>query len=167
MLQTQPRDIAWGKSPSRMGMATPRAPAYAPPPYLCAMPSKQGEEQTTSRTVAATPARNDHDGGSPPPPDSIRSKDQPQQHRHSEVFISDGESSIPSVPERGVRARSSPKGCGAPRVEWRGFDKPFPSGGRDLATRKCAFKIFVIFRGGWCMSSHVLLKGEPRCRAAT
>ena len=46
-------DNACKKSPSRMGMgmATPPPPAYAPlprayspPPYFCAMPSKQGEE---------------------------------------------------------------------------------------------------------------------------
>eukprot|EP00752_Nemacystus_decipiens_P015564 g13887.t1 len=165
-------DGAWGKSPSRMGMATPPPPpAYAPPPYFCAMPLKKGEEQRTSRTVAATPARND--AGSPPPPDynwatsqrqrqeeqegqrQQQEQQQEQQQRRNEIFISDGESSIRSV--QTPRAPASPKV--APKIDWRGFDKAPASGGRELATRKCAFKIFVIFRGGWCMSSHALLRG--------
>lgn len=165
-------DSAWGKSPSRMGMATPPPPAYAPPPCFCAMPLKQGEEQRTSRTVAATPARNDA-GSPPPPPDYDWATSQPEQlqQRHSEVFISDGESSIRSGQDRGVRAPSPPEHGSTPRVNWRGFDKPSSAAGRDLATRKCDFKIFVIFRGGWCMSSHALLKGESElqsvCRSPT
>lgn len=162
--------IAWGASPARMGMATP-----PPPPAYAPRPLRKGEEaQRTSRTVAATPARND--AGSPPPaPDynsatsqppqnqqhqqNQRPQQQQQQQRNSDLFISDGESSIRSVQqERDVMAPSSPEG--APRVNWRSFDKPPPSGGRNLATRKCTFKIFVIFRGGWCTSSHALLKGE-------
>eukprot|EP00903_Cladosiphon_okamuranus_P017306 g15946.t1 len=135
-----------------------------------------GEEQTTSRTMAATPARNDHDGGSPPPPDYNWGKVQPQQlhqpqqqqqqqqqekEQHSEVLISDGESSIRSVPERVVEEPppEESNSRATRRVDWRGFDKPSSSGGRDLATRKCAFKIFVVFRGAWCMSSYALLKG--------
>lgn len=33
-------------------------------------------------------------------------------------------------------------------------------GGRELQRRKCVFKVFVVFRGDWCSTSAVLLKGE-------
>lgn len=35
--------------------------------------------------------------------------------------------------------------------------------GRELQRKKCTFKVFVVFRGGWCSTSHVLLKGVSRC----
>lgn len=46
---------------------------------------------------------------------------------------------------------------------WTPFDSPprESSGVRELQRRKCEFKVYVVFRGGWCTSSHSLLRGEP------
>lgn len=52
---------------------------------------------------------------------------------------------------------------GLPKTSiWTEFDSPphAASNKRALQRRKCDFKIIVVFRGGWCTSSHNLLKGE-------
>lgn len=63
---------------------------------------------------------------------------------------------------------ATPRRCGGddsglPKKSiWTGFDSPphAASNKRALERRKCDFKIIVVFRGGWCSSSHNLLKGE-------
>lgn len=63
---------------------------------------------------------------------------------------------------------AAPRPCGghdsdlSRRSIWTVFDSPphDASNRRALEQRKCDFKIIVVFRGGWCTSSHNLLKGE-------
>lgn len=123
---------------------------------------------TSSRTSSPSPRITDD---SPPPPDNGWAATQPDYpSRFNEVVISDdGESSILSSQAPSTTAAPPPAAPPTPRSEaprrrvlWTAFDSPppGPGGGRELERRKTTFKIFVIFRGGWCTSSQALLKGE-------
>ncbi|CAM9500538.1 unnamed protein product [Ectocarpus sp. 13 AM-2016] len=123
---------------------------------------------TSSRTSSPSPRITDD---SPPTPNHGWVSTQPDYpSRFNELAISDdGESSILSSQAPSTTAAPAPAAApSTPRSEaprrrvlWTAFDSPppGPGGGRELERRKTTFKIFVIFRGGWCTSSQALLKG--------
>lgn len=165
------------QSPSRVSAGAEQLP----PPYFC--------EQTSASTcrtfspspqVSATPSGR-HSSNSLLPPDFAAAdqvaeqeeeEEEGRRRRHSEVAISsDGGSSIRSSRSRLPSTPKTEKPQRVRRVLWNEFDAPAQEGaatdGRALARRNHTFKIFVIFRGGWCTSSHALLQGgwclERRC----
>lgn len=172
----------WGKSPSsgHMGFEEGAVVATTPPSYFCAMHGqnehKSGSTCGTSSPsprVRGAPAADLITNSSSPPPaeyDSDRSEQQQQQQqRHGSVVISEGSDSTSAISYpilAGPFSESSASTATTPppprrRVVWAEFDSTAtPLGGRELARRQVTFKIFVVFRGGWCTSSHALLKGE-------
>ncbi|CAM9393038.1 unnamed protein product [Scytosiphon promiscuus] len=173
------------QSPSRVS-AGAHTPQQLPPPYICMSEQTSGSTCLTlspSPQVSAVPSEQPSNSSLLPPDsydcgaaDQQKSKgaeeeedeedeEERRRRRYSEVAISsDGGSSNRSGLSRLPSTPNTEKTQPVRRVIWNEFDAPAPEGraadaGRALARRSHAFKIFVIFRGGWCTSSHALLQG--------
>lgn len=169
------------QSPSRVS-AGADLQQQLPPAYFCTSDQTSASTCRTfspSPQVSETPSGRHSNRSLPSPDDDCGAVDQggedeeeERRRRYSEVAISsDGESSIrsgrgrlPSTPNETGKAQQR-----ARRVLWNEFDGPAAEGlandGRALARRHHAFKIFVVFRGGWCTSSHALLQGGWHIKA--
>lgn len=68
-------------------------------------------------------------------------------------------------PSRGPTPQPQHTSAASADTSWGQFDGPpgpasCGSSGRELQRRKCTFRVFVVFRGGWCTTSHSLLRGK-------
>lgn len=131
------------------------------PPHFCGKPMSSGESGSTCLTSSPSPrVRNSETRGDSEVPATGGGGG-------GGDYIWEGRQGAGKGGEGGTGAPS--RRCGGDESDpskkksiWTGFDSPphAASNKRALQRRKCDFKIIVVFRGGWCTSSHALLKGE-------
>lgn len=140
----------WGKASSRLfaSAATTAAPTIAglPDSAFYAMPDPS-DSTSTCRTSSPSPRIRDN-------PDSTVDEEPLDAHKAGWIGRR-GNNPHNNEPMRDPSPNSWGSFC-SPGIRVNGGT----GAGRELAQRTVTFTIFVVFRGGWCMSSGDFLQGE-------
>lgn len=157
----------WGKASSRLfaSAATTAAPtpiAGLPDSSFCAMP-EASDSSSTCRTSSPSPRMR----GSNPDSSAIV-EETPNSNSFAWIRRRTNNNNNNNTRSNGPMRSASPDVWGrfrSSRIVANGGGAA--GAGRELAQRSVKFRIFVVYRGGWCTSSGELLEGENGTHCST